>query len=622
MAFSLDDMLDRMGLGGKPRGRECYREELASIKKASREEIATMFPNVTLSDSKEIVYAPFRLCHSLPKVNLRGRCFTPKTLANSFASVRDGLVNVDHQMSYRKSDGGDTICGHMVCGRFDPYNQFKDEIASLTKLPEEPIPLAALAAFYLRSQYVPKFLDEHLSGTRKWMTSMECAHNWDDAAFFYRGEVVPIKDAEHGMRECVEKLSVKPFKGHALALALGGADGHVDFHAAALTPNPADDDAKITAFITKDEYMEAANSGVEIKRTNLFFFPLETRTYNNESESVEEETSTDELANISILGQTDACEDGHCHDVLSDLTVMPYAGHDHSMNSMMISKGTNPRLTGRTGGHYQYTRRPDGESQSTVHMHTFNISLRGKSKATPAPETEEASSLPVITDPLVPVSFSEFPMDELFKKMLAVLSAGKFEGATATEVANLKVELQKTGQDAHLKQLVKTEIANQVAAGELVTKDDHQKKLEEALKEATEKAETEKKATEARTARREKVLGLGFELDAKFNEENDMTVGQFVDSFALDDSGEKSFKVALATMEYAKKATAAPAATTETQAANNGKPAVKPGEKKDEQANNGKKPPMLLVAGRAGEEQGSEGEKKSDKKFGRFAFSS
>lgn len=213
-------------------------------------------------------------------------------------------------------------------------------------------------------------------------------------------------------------------------------------------------------------------------------------------------------------------------------------------------------------------------------------------------------------------------MDELFKKMLAVLSAGKFEGATATEVANLKVELQKTGQDAHLKQLVKTEIANQVAAGELVTKDDHQKKLEEALKEATEKAETEKKATEARTARREKVLGLGFELDAKFNEENDMTVGQFVDSFALDDSGEKSFKVALATMEYAKKATAAPAATTETQAANNGKPAVKPGEKKDEQANNGKKPPMLLVAGRAGEEQGSEGEKKSDKKFGRFAFSS
>lgn len=618
MAFSLDDMLDRMGLGGKIRGRECYREELASIKKASREEISAMFPNVTLSESKEIVYAPFRLCHSLPKINLRGRCFTPKTLHNSFASVRDGLVNVDHQMNYRHKGSGDTICGHMVCGRFDPYNKFKDEIASISKLPEEGIPLAALAAFYLRSQYIPSFMEEHMSGTRKWLTSMECAHNWDDAGFFYRGEVIPIKDAEQGMRECVEKLSVRPFKGHPLALALGGADGKVDFHAAALTPTPADNDASIMAFVTKDEYMEAASA--EEKKSNLFFFPLETRTFSEELEvNSDEEMSTDELANISVLGQTDCCEDGHCHDVLSDLTVMPTGGHDHHMATMMLTRGTNPRLTGRTGSHYEYTRPPEGgESRSKVHVHTFNIPLRGKTKAAPAPKTDDIanSDLPV-NDFFVPVpsliNFSESPMDELFKKMLAVLKAGKFEGAAATEVASLTTELQKTSYDAQLKQQIKTEIANQVTSGELVTKDDHQKKLDAALKEAADKAEAEKKQTEARNARREKVLGLGIELDAKFDEKNDMTVGQFVDSFALDDAGEKTFSVALATLEYAKKSTATPVPTgTETQAANAGKAPVKPGEQKK---------PMLLV-GRSGEEQASEGNKKNEKKLGKFAFSS
>lgn len=621
MAFSLEDMLDRMGLGGKPRGRECYREELASIKKASREEISSMFPNVTLSESKEIVYAPFRLCHSLPKVNLRGRCFTPKTLHNSFASVRDGLVNVDHQMNYRHKGGGDTICGHMVCGRFDPYNQFKDEIASLTKLPEEGIPLAALAAFYLRSQYVPSFMEEHLSGTRKWLTSMECAHNWDDAGFFYRGEIIPIKDAEQGMRECVEKLSVRPFKGHPLALALGGADGKVDFHAAALTPTPADNDASIMAFVTKDEYMEAAST--EEKKSNLFFFPLETKTFSEEQEvASNEEMTADELANISVLGQTDACEDGHCHDVLSDLTVMPSGGHDHHMATMMVTRGTNPRLTGRTGSHYEYTRSPDGESRSKVHVHTFNIPLRGKNKAAPAPKTDEdANSVLPVSDLFVPVptsfNFSESPMDELLKKMLAVLSAGKFEGATATEVASLTAQLQKTSYDAQIKQQVKTEIANQVASGELVTKDDHQKKLDAALKEAADKAEADKKQAEARNARREKVLGLGIELDAKFDEKNEMTVGEFVDSFSLDESGEKTFSVALATLEYAKKSTAAPVQTgVETQAANTGK--------KEDAANTGKKPAVLLIAGRSGEEQANQdgSNKKAEKKFGKFAFSS
>lgn len=628
MAFSLDDLLDRMGLAGKKQGRECYREELASLKKATREEIATMFPSVTLSESKEVIYAPFRLCHSLPKVNLRGRCFTPKTLSNSFASVRDGLVNVDHQMGYRSKQAGnnDTICGHMVCGRFDPFNQFKDEMASMTKLPVDPIPLAALAAFYLRSQYIPAFLEEHLSGTRKWLTSMECAHSWEDAAFYYRGEVIPIKDAQPGMRECVEKLSVKPFKGHQLALALGGANGKVDFHAAALTPTPADTDADIMAFVTKDEYMEAANDGTSGGVKNLFFFPLETKTFTAAPEVIagDEETTVDELANISILGQTDASPDGHAHDVLSDMTVMPHNdGHDHSMATTIITKGTNPRLSGRTGNHHKYTRDPNtGTEKSHTHLHTFNIPLRGKA-AKPGTKADEQSNLPSATELFfVPViSDAEYPVDKLLERMLAVLAAGKFEGQMATEVASLSTDLRKTSQADYLKTLVKTEIANLTATGELITKEDHNKQLETSLREATDKAAAAQEEAKKRASRREQVVGMGFDMDAKFKEGIEMTVGQFVDSFALDAAADNSFQVALASLETIKKLSEAPAAAatpvTETQAANDGKgkPAT-PGDKAK---------PKMLLAGRGGngeEEAALNAKKKSDSKLGRNLFKS
>ena len=39
MPFSLDDMLDTLGLGGQKKGRECYREEMATLGKASKEEV-------------------------------------------------------------------------------------------------------------------------------------------------------------------------------------------------------------------------------------------------------------------------------------------------------------------------------------------------------------------------------------------------------------------------------------------------------------------------------------------------------------------------------------------------------------------------------------------------------
>jgi hypothetical protein len=617
MPFSIDDMLENMGLGGQKKIRECYREDIGSFKKASKEEIAKIFPNVTLSDSSEVLYAPFRLCHSLPKVNMRGRCFTPKVLNNSFASVRDAAMNIDHQMKYRNQGGGDTICGHVVCGRFDPDGLYKEEMASMAKLPTEPIPLMALAAFYLRSEHIPSVLKQHLSGERKWLTSMECAHNIEEAAFLYRGELIPIKDAEAKMRECVGKNSVRPYKGHELALALGGECGSVDFHAAALTPDPADDDASIMAFVTKDKYLEAANAGDK----NPFFFPLETHVFTSPP-NITDEVTIDELANIAVIGQTDACDDGHGHDVLSDGTVMPHGGHMHRLSNFNLTRGSNPRLTGRTDSHYQSMPDGNGGSKSHEHLHTVNIPLKGKSGTKPAgTKGDSIANLPPQELPFVPVTPSvEFPMDKLLERMLAVLAAGKFEGTTATEVASLTAELRKTGQDSAIKQLIKTEIANLTTAGELVSKEDHQAKLDAAVKAEKDKADAEKKEAEARAARREKVFGIGLALDDKFDDKPDsMTVGQFVDSFPLNEGGDKSFQVALSTLETVKKLTT-PAPTTETQAANKPKEEK---EKKDEQANKPARKPLLIVGRGDGEGGGGseEAANKGGKKVGRELFS-
>jgi hypothetical protein len=631
MAFSVEDMLERLGVPESQikchEAHECYREEAASIKISKREELSALFPNVTLSESKEIVYAPFRLCHSLPKINLRGRCFTPTTLANSFGTARDALVNIDHQMAYRKGARGDTICGHIVCGRFDPDGLYVDEIANRDKfvLPKEAIPMLALAAFHLRSQYVPKFLEEHLSGERKWHTSMECSRNIEQDNFYYRGQFVPVKDAEDGMRECVTKLAVRPFKGYPLALAVGGLNGKVDFHSAALTPSPADDDAKFMAFVTKDEYVEAANTG-----GSTFFFPLETKLIDEDANPTDPADMEEELANISILGKTHPTEDGHVHDVLSDGTVVPKSGHAHHLDSFSVTRGTNPKFTGKTSTHTKYLPQDGaGPSREHSHMHLISIPLRGKGNKELPPSTSLANTeSETYQEPWVFSILGEQDMttkpsfNDVMGRFGRILGGLKLEGQAQTEVASLRSDLEALSRDEFVKSAVKTELANLVASGELVEKAKHEEAIKAVTKAEAEKAEAAKKEAEARTARREKVLALGLDMDAKFNDKLDTTVGEFINTFALDDVGNKAFSVALATLETVAaqqkqivelnkpaETTATPATTTakevaageQTTAASTGKKPVTPGEKKE------KIRKMVLVGAGGGEEETEEG---------------
>lgn len=643
MPFDLQDLIAKLhGSTDQTKVREIMREEAASLTRITPEDVKKLFPNVEMGSSKHLVYVPLKMCHSMPKRNGRGRAFTPKTLSNSFASARDASVNLDHETK-RMGGKTDRYIGHIVASRFDPDGYYlSSEAASLPDkkvwIPAQPIPMLALAALNMRAEHVASMIEEHLSGKRKWHTSMECGHDMEAASFHYRGEFIPVKDAEAGMRECVEKFSVRPFKGHELTLCLGGVDGRVDFFGMAMTPQPADGDSKVMAFMTSDVFAEAAN-----QTGKPFFFPIESKEFgNHETKSKIPLVPVDtdgafrdsELANISILGTTDEA-DGHTHDILSDGTVVPTNGHTHYIASWSVERGTVPYFTGRTDLHADYVTGGDvrdGSTKSVVHMHTIEIALRGKATgATTVVADEQASA----------VDFSElvntFPLaygdsmdstEKLLAKVMAVLASGKLD---TPEAASLKTDISSFSQSTAIKESVKTEIANLVTAGELYTKVAH----DEALKVATDKVKAEADAAIAlekkKTERLGAVIGLGLNPEAELPALGGKKIGDYIGSFGADANGELGYNLALESLKIvadAEKAKLTPAAPpvvpaaevvkeTQVAAANKGGGGgAVPG-------TSAKKAPLLLVGAGGGTpdtEEASKPTKPAEKKYGRHAL--
>lgn len=84
MAFTWQDAEHVLG-GDEGVGTEVFSTELADVQSMTLDELKLTFPDAPLSHSQGVVYLPVKMCHSLPAVNKRKRCFTPQTLANSFA---------------------------------------------------------------------------------------------------------------------------------------------------------------------------------------------------------------------------------------------------------------------------------------------------------------------------------------------------------------------------------------------------------------------------------------------------------------------------------------------------------------------------------------------------------
>jgi hypothetical protein len=543
--FTLDDLIGKVG-GNQTsrRGNDFMDAEVGAVEVMDVAKLQGLFPGEQFSETKSVAYLPLKMCHSLPKINKRGRCFTPAVLANSVASARDNLVNIDHALLHNRIGKEDTVIGHIKTASF---NWKPGEIASAFAMPDSPIPMYALGTLYLRHQRVPKIIDEHKSG-RHWRTSMECGHNWDDAQLFYRGEFIPVKDAECAMLECVERSTVRPYKGHQLAVCLGGLDKSVDFWGLALTQSPADDDVEIMGILSAAR--EVACEGGVKKR----YFPIRVESFSIAGKTPEcADDAVDrrftELANIAVIGTTDAAEDGHAHEVLSDGTILPAQGHQHYLSNYSLTKGTRPRLTGRTDAYWESYMDSMMTSKSKVHLHTLNIDLRGSKKA-----SEDASLDELGNDLSHTLEDGDMPkiqeLDTRLKSVEEKLSSRKsgdnddaLRTSVLAELASIRNEFASINKSEEIASAVTAEIEKQVKAGTLLTKQAHETATAEAIKAIEDKHKEELDRQTKLQARLDEIVKLGVTLEATpYDDQPELTVKDHFTKIGFDDTSELLFK--------------------------------------------------------------------------------
>lgn len=554
----LDDLI------AQPFTQEVFQERLPALSRLSPEVASKMFPDVKLNDVKNVFYFPFRLCHSLPAVNGRGRTFTPRVLANSFASLNDQLIDYEHNLEANGMDyHRDRIIGHVKATHFELPSWYKDvELASL----KEPMAVHGLAALFLRASGVAQAIDNHVKGLEQWDMSMECGHRWSEATFLYRNEFIPAKDAEKGMKECVEPMAIRDYKGHSLAACLGGLEGSVSFWGVGFTRDPADKAAK--ADIT--HYLGSNNQEAASKK--VFFMPLQEFSARElELASLTVDKKLNELASISIIGETAPADDGHKHLLLSNLTVLPAkssqgSSHTHHLMEYHVGRGTNPALTGVTDVHHETVPVISGATETnlssgnspvnylaTVHSHLVQIGLRGKFKESNGDDSAKNGILEV----------EEADMDKL-KELLEKLDVSVASlTAAKTDEERRKHEAEITKQRAEIAQLQSKEtsesekqafLQEQVKSGKILTKEQADEAQQAAIKAAVEAKDKEHQAAlksqEVKARRLQLCNEHKVDLDTVYEgikaaDGSEMTFRKRVESLSTDDQGEQQFKMDL-----------------------------------------------------------------------------
>lgn len=551
MAFTVEDLVEILG-GNHTRGsaHESSLGEVSSLRFNDLESLKTLFPDEKFSDTASVAYIPSVLCNSYPARNKRGRMFMPNVLLHSIGSVRDSMVNIDHMVS-SNGTGSDReeIIGHVKAGSF----QWKE----CADIPTEPIPAHALSALFMRHPRVKKILQEE-NTKKSWMTSMECEHKLSEGFLHYRGEFIPVPDADPGMLECVKRFNVAPYKGHELSLCLGGMNGMVDFHGYALTQSPADTNAAILGIVAPG-YEVASVNGKRRKYFPIQFSEFDLKEKTPEAASAAVDSKFTELASIGVIGKTDpSAEDGHAHDVLSNGTIVPYEGHTHYLSSWAVSRGTNPALTGVTDTHCHYPvvacacqgqcccNGPTVARDPYSHLHLVNINLRGKSNASAGDVPESDVSNYTEAD--------EMKVQELlakFDKFLEQVSTGKLKvgdvanaGGTdaATELLReFRTEIASINKSTEIADAVKAEIATQISAGTIMTKEAHEADVKRIEEEAKQKLEAEKTRLAKRQGRLDKITALGINLESMPWEGKEETVLARIDGIEYDATGDKLF---------------------------------------------------------------------------------
>lgn len=531
--------------------------EVASITFCNAEIAKKDFGDIVLAESEHIAYFPFKLCHSMPKINKRGRAFMPKVLSNSFASALDQLIDIEHLIKSNNISKTDQITGFIKAIKFDGIAA---EIASetLTKIPTKPLPVKGLGALFLRADGAKDIVAEH-NKHKNWRVSMECAHDWEKAYFYYRDNFIPITEAEKGMIECIQQGKVKQFKGHDLVVCLGGLDHKVDFWGAAVTRTPADGDADIEGNI----FSLVSGISKDVASTKTFYMPLREysvpkKDFTEEKFALEIASKIEEIASIEILGQTDVAPDGHFHYILTDLTVLPANGHDHYSTKFSITPGTNPILTGVTDSHSCYSRNQStGMEERSIHAHTVKLSLKKKFKIDKIPADAEDSKTELDSEDTTEsmVEMNKYTVQEGINMTKELLKLTQETNAAVVKLIAAKTDEERTkiGQEiassnekiAHLaskevaEEEIKAAVDEKVKSGELLTKEQAEKLVADKQAEIEAKAKAEQEQKDKENARLELIKTSKINPDYLVGE---VKASDFLAGIPFDENGEKTFK--------------------------------------------------------------------------------
>lgn len=480
----------------------------------THEQAAKMF-GVDLDKSPNLTYLPFTLCSSFPNFNKKGRGFSPAVLAASFASLNGQVVDMEHMMNDNSSAiKEDWILGYVKGMKFPTPKKMPELVTEkgtheLAKF-KSPLPVTGLSALFNRAIGVSSIVDDYIGGKNLWKVSMECNHSWGDAVFYYDGVFIPVKEAAKAMRDCITANGIKDYKGKPLKALLGELAGEIDFWGVALTQMPADTTADVFSLVAAPS--RDAASFIPMKKINFREAASTRNIFSGEHVISEEdiEKVSDRLINesssITVIGNTEPAIDGHTHEILSDLTVVPTLGHSHYLNSKNLSTGKKAAFTAATDTYMKYSDYPT--TRPETHLHLVNIPLQGEV----IPDSGSS-----ITEEEMPKSIAE--MRKQIADLVKLVSKDKADTELASISSGLNellTEMSSIQSEESMKKFFDDTLAAKIASGEIQTKEAASTALLEAVKKREDelKAEfaAEKLKSEQAAARDRLILTSGLDL--------------------------------------------------------------------------------------------------------------
>lgn len=206
------------------------------------------FAGKKYTPNRKLAYIKAELCHSIPLFNSKRRGFTPQTLANSYKSVVNQLIDFEHRLKFYGATT-DKICGAIAAVEFpEKVESFITE--------NKPVPMSILFALFRKAEGVEEALEEMAEEVNPWKTSMECEYSPDNCALWDGEKATAWTEAPIEMRECVKQDTVDDYASKPLYLLMGGMSGEVLFTGGALTKWPADKAAKVIQVAANESGME------------------------------------------------------------------------------------------------------------------------------------------------------------------------------------------------------------------------------------------------------------------------------------------------------------------------------------------------------------------------------